>query len=158
MLPNPIIGGHVYNWYETQFLFDTLRLEGVLSVSGAKTKVEQAPQWGTDREAIDVATGKIEHDPITITMYAFEWQKLKAMLTTKSLGRGWAFAKFMFTAMATGNPLEGAPPVGDVWADCKVTEVGKEYGQDVKGTVVDITIQPLRHRDLDGMTMSNLSL
>lgn len=155
-LPNPIIGGHAYNWYESKFSFDTLVIEGVLSVSGIKTKVEQAPQWGTDREAIDIATGKVEHDPITVTMYAFEWQKVKAMLTAKSLGRGWAHASFAFTAMALGNPLEGAPPVGDVWAGCKVTEVGKEYGQDVNGSKVDITFQPRRHRDLDGMTMVNL--
>ncbi len=155
MLPNPIIGGHAYNWYECQFKFDALPVSGVLSVSGIKTKVEQSPQFGTDREAIDIATGKVELDPITVSMYAYEWQRVKALLTVKSLGRGWAHAKFMFSAMATGNPLEGAPPVGDVFAGCKVTEVGKEYGQDVNGSKVDITFQPLRHRDLDGMAMVN---
>lgn len=155
MLPNPIIGGHVYNWYECQFSFDTLKIEGVLSVSGIKSKIEQEAQYGTGRESIDIATGKVEHDPITVTMYAFEWQKVKAMLLAKSLGRGIGLAKFMFTAVATGNPLEGAPPVGDVWADCKVTEVGKEYGQDVNGSKIDITFKPMRHRDLDGMTLVN---
>jgi hypothetical protein len=155
-LPNPIIGGHVYNWYECQFKFDALPVAGVLSVSGIKTKIEQVPQWGTEREAIDIATGKVEHDPITVSMYAFEWQRVKALLTTKSLGRGYGHASFAFTAIATGNPLEGAPPVGDVWSGCKVTEVGKEYGQDAAGTKVDVTFQPRRHRDLDGMTMVNL--
>lgn len=155
MLPNPIIGGHVYNWYETGFAFDAIRVEGVLSVSGSKEKIEQSPQWGTDREAIDIATGKVEYDPITVSLYAYEWQKVKAYLTAKSLGRGYGFAKFAFTVAATGNPLEGAPPVGDVWGDCKVTEVGKEYSQDVNGSKVDITFQPMRHRDLDGMTMVN---
>jgi hypothetical protein len=61
----------------------------------------------------------------------------------------------MFTAIAIGNPLEGAPPVGDVWAGCKVTEVGKEYGQDVNGFKVDVTFQPRIHRDLEGMAMVN---
>jgi hypothetical protein len=154
-LPNPIIGSHVYNWYECQFKFDALPVEGVLSVSGIKEKIEQAPQWGTDREPIDIATGKVENDPITVSMYAHEWQKVKAMLLAKSLGRGIGMAKFMFTAIAIGNPLEGAPPVGDVWAGCKVTEVGKEYGQDVNGFKVDVTFQPRIHRDLEGMAMVN---
>lgn len=153
--PNPLIGGHAYNWYESQFKFDALPITGVLSVSGIKTKVEQVPQWGTEREAFDIATGKVEHDPITVTMYAYEWQKVKAYLAIKSLGRGWAYADFMFTALALGNPLKGAPPVGDIYAGCKVTEVGKEYGQDANGSKVDVTFQPLRHRDLDGMTMVN---
>lgn len=155
MLPNPIIGGHAYNWYECQFKFDGLPVAGVLSVSGIKIKVEQAPQFGTGREAIDIATGKVEIDPITVSMYAFEWQRVKALLTTKSLGRGWAHSKFTFSAMATGNPLEGAPPVGDVYGGCKIAEVGKEYGQDVNGFKIDVTFQPMRHRDLDGMTMEN---
>lgn len=155
MLPNPIIGGHVYNWYESKFAFETLKIEGVLSVSGIKPKIEQAPQWGTGREAIDIATGKVELDPITVTMYAYEWQKVKALLMTKSLGRGLGHAKFMFTAMAAANPLEGAPPVGDIFSGCKITEVGKEYSQGPDGLRIDVTFQPLRHRDLDGMTLHN---
>lgn len=154
-LPNPIIGGHVYNWYESVFKVDALPITGVLSVSGIKTKIEQEAQYGTDREAIDIATGKVEYDPITVTMYAHEWQKIKAYLSTKSLGRGYGHASFMFTALATGNPLEGAPPVGDVFAGCKISEVGKEYGQDVNGSKVDVTFKPRRHRDLDGMAIHN---
>jgi hypothetical protein len=153
--PNPIINGHVYNWYECVFKFDALSINGVLSVSGIKTKIEQAPQYGTGREMIDIATGKVEHDPITVAMYAFEWQRVKTMLTAKSLGRGYGLAKFAFTAMATGNPLEGAPPIGDVWMNCKISEVGKEYGQDANGFKIDITFQPMRHLDTEGQTMVN---
>lgn len=153
--PNPLIGGHVYNWYECLFKIDVIRITGVLSVSGIKTKLEKVPQFGTGREAIDVATGKVEHDPVTISMYAYEWQKLKTYLTAKSLGRGYGMVSFMFTALATGNPLKGAPPVGDVWAGCEIAEVGKEYGQDANGFKIDITFQPLRHRDIDGQSMVN---
>lgn len=151
--PNPIIGEHVYNWYETKFAFDALTVNGVLSVSGLKAKLEQVLQHGNDRLPIDTATGKFEIDPITITMYAHEWQFVKAYLFTKSLGRGYGLARFMFVAIATGNPLEGAPPVGDVFSDCKISEVGREYGQDANGSKVDITFQPRGHRDLDGMSM-----
>lgn len=153
--PNPIIGSHVYNWYECSFKIDMLPISGVLSVAGGKVKAEQEPQYGTDREPIDIATGKIVHDPITITMYAHEWQKVKAILMAKSLGRGWAHADFIFIAIATGNPIKGAPPVGDVWAGCKASEIGVEYGQDVNGFKRDLVFQPRRHRDIDGMTMHN---
>lgn len=155
-LPNTIIGAHVYNWYECKFSVDSLPIEHVLSVSGIKTKLEQEGQYGTDREPIDIATGKFEVDPITVSMYTHEWQKVKAFLMTKSLGRGYGLVSFAFTAMALGNPLEGAPPVGDVFGGCKVSEVGKEYGQDVNGTKVDITFKPRTHRDLDGMAMVNV--
>lgn len=158
MLPNPIIGGHVYNWYECQFKFDAISIEGVLSVSGSKEKVEQAAQWGTGRKAIAIATGKVELDPITVSMYAFEWQKVKAYLMLKSLGRGYGFASFAFTTIALGNPLELAPPVGDVWSGCKITEVGKEYGQDVNGSKVDVTFLPLDHIDVDGASLALLTI
>jgi hypothetical protein len=152
-LPNTIIGAHVYNWYECKFGFDAFTVEHMLSVSGVKPKVEQVPQFGTGREAIDIATGKVELDPITASMYAHEWQKLKAYLFTKSLGRGLALTSFSFTAMALGNPLEGAPPIGDIFGGCKLAEIGKEYGQDANGLKVDITFQPRTHRDLDGMSL-----
>jgi hypothetical protein len=152
--PNPIIGGHVYNWYECKFSFDTIVVEGVLEVTGTKEKIEQSPQYGTGREPIDLATGHVEYDPITVTMYAYEWQRVKAYLTAKSLGRGYGHAKFMFTVMATGNPITGAPPVGDVW-ECKVSEVGKEFSQGPDGNRVEVTLQPMRHRDLDGMSIHN---
>lgn len=154
-LPDPSIAGHVYNWYETLFKCDSLVLRGVLSVSGTKTKIEQAPQWGNDREAIDIATGKVEHDPITVSMYVFEWQRMKPYLVGKSMGRGYGLAKFAWTSMATGNPLKGAPPVGDCWMGCMITEVGKEYGQDVNGLKIDITFQPFRHLDSEGQSMVN---
>ncbi|MDB4946232.1 MAG: hypothetical protein JWP97_5766 [Labilithrix sp.] len=153
MLPNPIIGGYPYNWYESIFKFDALSVEGVLSVSGIKPKVEQSPQYGTGRLALAIATGKVELEPITVSMYLFAWTPVKAMLMAKSLGRGLAFAEFAFTAMATGNPLAGAPPVGDVFSQCKISEVGKEYGQDVNGLKIDVVFQPLRHRDIDGVAM-----
>ena len=152
-LPNPIIGGHVYNWYETSFKFDVLEVEGVLSVSGGKEKVEKAAQYGTKRKPIALTTGKYEIEPITVTMYTHEAVKVRAMLDAKSLGRGFALAKFMFSVVATGNPLEGAPPVGKVWSGCETAEFGEEYGQDVNGTKTDITFQPLDCMSIDGTSM-----
>jgi hypothetical protein len=157
-LPNPIIGGHVYNWYECVFKFDALGVEGVLSVSGSKEKIEQALQWGTGRKPIDIVTGKVEYDPITVSMYAYEWQKVKAYLTLKSLGRGYGHAKFAFTSIATGSALDLAPPVGDIWGGCKITEVSKEYAQDANGSKVDVTFLPSEHLDIDGTSMSLLDL
>lgn len=155
-LPNVIIGGHAYNWYECIFKVDALPLEGVTQISGIKEKIEKEAQYGTGREPIDIAQGKIVHDPITVTMYAYLWQRLKAYLTTKSLGRGYGLTSFTFSAIATGNILEGAPPIGDAWTGCEITEVGREYGQDVNGSKVDVTFLPLRHRDIDGMTLVNI--
>lgn len=153
MLPNPLINGYPYNWHESIFKFDALSCTGMTNVSGIKVKVEQAPQFAVSRYAFNIATGKQEIDPITTTMYVFAWAPIKAMLMTKSLGRGIALASFSFSAIAAGNPLEGAPPVGDVFAGCKITEVGREYGQDVNGFKIDVTFQPLRHRDIDGVSL-----
>lgn len=153
--PNPLIGGYVYNWYECQFSFDATRVQGVLSVSGAKVKIEKVPQFGTDRKPIDIASGRVDIDPITVAMYEFEWAKVKTMLTAKSLGRGYGLVDFMFTMMALGNPLKGAPPVGTVYSGCEISEVGRELTQGPDGLVRDITFQPLRERDLDGQSMVN---
>lgn len=156
-LPNVLINGHAYNWYEVVAKIDALSLEGgLLAISGISEEIEKEPQYGTGREPIDIAQGKIVHAPITITMYAFLWQRVKAYLTTKSLGRGYGLVSFSFSVIATGNILEGAPPIGDVWSGAEIAKVGKEYSPDVNGSRVDVTIQPLRHRDIDGMTLVNI--